>query len=263
MDRQELAHAVRGTLGELVDAGVLAAPLPAAVDLRPPGPGGRGDWVSTVALELAGPAGMPPARLADLLAARLRDVEGVVQVVVTGAGFLNVSVTGGASDGVVAAVLAAGATYGMPEGGGEEALGPPPLGPPTPGPPTLGPPTLGPPPRWLASTGLPRTPDNPVFVVQLAHARLAALGGTADATGEGHVDAGLLPLLEELPHVVRRAVRSGDPEVLGRHLEVMAHRTLRWLDEPDGPPDADLAAATRLVLASGLRLLDVSTPARI
>ncbi|MDQ6716669.1 MAG: hypothetical protein M3Z83_11225, partial [Actinomycetota bacterium] len=204
--------------------------------------------VSTVALELAGPAGMPSARLADLLAARLRDVEGVAQVVVTGAGFLNVSVTGGGSDGVVAAVLAAGATYGMPEGGGEDALGPPPL---------------GPPPHWLASAGLPRTPDNPVFVVQLAHARLTALGGSADATGEGHVDAGLLPLLEELPHVVRRAVHSGEPEVLGRHLEGMAHRTLRWLDEADGHPDTDLAAATRLALAGGLRLLDVSAPARI
>ena len=243
MNRDQLARAMRAALDELVESRELRTASPAAVVLRPPGPGGSGDWASAVALELAGPSRMPARELAELLAARLRHTEGVTAVEVTAEGFLNVSVAGSRADGVVAAVLAAGPGYGMPDGA--EPL------------------PLGPPPSWVAAADQPRTMTNPLFVVQLAHARLAALTGSAGVASGGHHDAGLVLLLEELPALVRRAVRARDPEVLGRHLEAVAGRALRWLEDADGRVDADLVAAAGLVLAAGLRLLEVSAPRRI
>ncbi|MFK4109085.1 ArgS-related anticodon-binding protein NrtL [Streptomyces sp. NPDC002176] len=87
----ELSRAVLDAVRRAVDAGELSVELPDRVTVTEPGPGGCGDYATNVALRLARPAAQPPLRVADILRARLLGADQVKDVVVTGPGFLNIS----------------------------------------------------------------------------------------------------------------------------------------------------------------------------
>ncbi|MFG3121656.1 ArgS-related anticodon-binding protein NrtL [Streptomyces sp. NPDC048201] len=91
MTPAELSRTVLDAVRRAVDAGELSVDLPERVTVTEPGPGGCGDFATNVALRLARPAGLPPLRVAGTLRARLLDAEGVDDVVVTGPGFLNIT----------------------------------------------------------------------------------------------------------------------------------------------------------------------------
>ena len=108
----ELGAAVRGAVQAAVDAGELSVPVPGEVSVERPRVKEHGDYATSIALQLAKPSGRPPREVAELLAARLREVEGVDAVEVAGPGFLNLRL-GQASLGQVARqVLAQGPAYG-------------------------------------------------------------------------------------------------------------------------------------------------------
>ncbi|GGY44954.1 hypothetical protein GCM10010384_59670 [Streptomyces djakartensis] len=83
-----------------------------------PGPGGCGDYATNIALQLAGAAGQPPLRVAEILRSRLVDEPSVSDVVVTGPGFLNLSLQGAASAGIVDEILRRGLRYGHADAAG-------------------------------------------------------------------------------------------------------------------------------------------------
>ncbi|RZU44489.1 arginyl-tRNA synthetase [Streptomyces sp. BK022] len=91
MTPAELSRTVLDAVCRAVDAGELDVAPPERVTLTEPGPGGCGDFATNVALRLARPAAQPPLRVAGILRARLLDADGVRDVVVTGPGFLNIS----------------------------------------------------------------------------------------------------------------------------------------------------------------------------
>ncbi|MFE7622154.1 ArgS-related anticodon-binding protein NrtL [Streptomyces sp. NPDC057509] len=78
-------RAVRRAVGE----NALRAPVPARVRVERTRPGGRGDYASAVALQLAGPAELPAREVAEILRDRLTGAPGVSHVEITGPGFLN------------------------------------------------------------------------------------------------------------------------------------------------------------------------------
>ena len=130
-------------------------------------------------------------------------------------------------------------------------------------------------------------PENPVFYVQYAHARIASLlrnaadlgvsrGETYDAALLTHEREGdLLRALGEFPRIVRSATDMDAPHRVARYLEELAgvyHRfydACRVLPGESGPePEVTrarlwLCEATRTVLANGLALLGVSAPDRM
>ncbi|OIJ67752.1 ArgS-related anticodon-binding protein NrtL [Streptomyces mangrovisoli] len=112
----ELSRTVLHAVRRAVDDGELSVTVPERVVVAPPGPGGCGDYATNVALQLARPAGQPPLRVAEILRPRLAGATGVRDVVVTGPGFLNISLEGegrGAADAaLVAEIRAAGRSYG-------------------------------------------------------------------------------------------------------------------------------------------------------
>ncbi|MFF9334299.1 ArgS-related anticodon-binding protein NrtL [Streptomyces albogriseolus] len=109
----ELSRTVLHAVRRAVDAGELAvAVLPERVVVAPPGPGGCGDYATNVALQLARPAGQPAPRVAELLRTRLLRTDGISDVVVTGPGFLNISLDGDADGRLVRDILRAGPRYG-------------------------------------------------------------------------------------------------------------------------------------------------------
>ena len=131
-----------------------------------------------------------------------------------------------------------------------------------------------------------RTNDNPVFYVQYAHARTAAVDRNADAAGVERTafdaallthdtEARLLGALAEFPRVAQQAAEWREPHRIARYLEQLAglyhrwydaarvtplrgeevtdlHRTRRWLND-----------ATAQVLRNGLGLIGVSAPERM
>jgi arginyl-tRNA synthetase len=130
-------------------------------------------------------------------------------------------------------------------------------------------------------------PENPVFYVQYAHARIASVlrnaadlgisrGDTYDAALLTHEREGdLLRALGEFPRVVMSATELDAPHRVARYLEELAgvyHRfydACRVLPGENGPP-AELTTArlwlceaTRTVLANGLALLGVTAPDRM
>lgn len=104
-----MLHAVR----RAVDAGELSVAVPERAVVAPPGPGGCGDYATGIALQLARPAGQPPLKVAEVLRPHLLDVDGVADVVLTGPGFLNISLDRAASGvGLVGEILRRGERYG-------------------------------------------------------------------------------------------------------------------------------------------------------
>jgi arginyl-tRNA synthetase len=108
----ELATAVRAAVQAAVDAGDLPVAVPDAVRIERPKVKEHGDYATSVALQLAKPAGMPPRAVAEAVAARLRDVPGVAAVDVAGPGFLNITLDAAAPGELARTVVAAGTSYG-------------------------------------------------------------------------------------------------------------------------------------------------------
>jgi arginyl-tRNA synthetase len=133
-----------------------------------------------------------------------------------------------------------------------------------------------------------QTNDNPVFYVQYAHARTAAVRRLAAEDGVRREDgfapellsdpteAALLAVLGDFPRVVAQAAHLREPHRVARYLEDLAGRFHKWYDTCRvRPVNADeeitdlhrtrlwLNDATSQVLANGLGLLGVSAPERM
>jgi len=126
---------------------------------------------------------------------------------------------------------------------------------------------------------------NPVFYVQMAHARLSGIFRTADRepdtmTGDLELDAlpapqdiELLKKLAAFPEVAQAAAREREPHRITTYLHELAavvhgwyHHT-RAVGAPEGQATEQarllLARAARIVLANGLGLLGISAPDRM
>lgn len=127
-----------------------------------------------------------------------------------------------------------------------------------------------------------RTDENPVYYVQMAHARMsgifrnagvepASVAGPIDLAPLGEGDLDLLKHLTAFPEQVSRAAREREPHRITNYLEELAREVHGWyhgcrvLGEPAEVERARLllARAVRQVLANGLTLLGVSAPDRM
>ena len=112
MTPAELSVAVVAAVQAAVDAGELAVPVPQSVTVERPKNKEHGDYATNVALQLAKPAGRPPRDVAEVIAARLRDVAGIADVDVAGPGFLNVRLDEAALGELARTVVSRGSDYG-------------------------------------------------------------------------------------------------------------------------------------------------------
>jgi arginyl-tRNA synthetase len=127
-----------------------------------------------------------------------------------------------------------------------------------------------------------RSDENPVYYVQMAHARLGgifrnaerepdAVVGRLDTAALEAADLELLKRLSAWPEAVERAARDLEPHRITNFLEELARAVHGWyhgsrvLGEPAATEQARLllARAARQVLANGLTLLGVSAPDRM
>jgi len=127
-----------------------------------------------------------------------------------------------------------------------------------------------------------QTEENPVFYVQMAHARMSgifrvaardpesvqAIGADLSAlTQPEEID--LIKELAEFPETVQRAAAALEPNRLTTYLEGLARVAHAWyhkyrvLGEPEETARLVLARAVRQVLANGLTLLGIRAPERM
>jgi arginyl-tRNA synthetase len=103
---------VRAAVAACVDNGSLSVAVPDEVVVERPKVKEHGDYATSVALQLAKPAGKPPREVAELVATELRKAEGIDTVEIAGPGFLNIRLAGAALAVVARQVVAAGESYG-------------------------------------------------------------------------------------------------------------------------------------------------------
>jgi arginyl-tRNA synthetase len=129
-----------------------------------------------------------------------------------------------------------------------------------------------------------QTDENPVFYVQMAHARMSGIfrvaGREPDSADPARVDVAalaapqdqdLLKLLTAFPDTVAAAARAREPHRITAYLEDLARLAHNWyhhcrvLGEPPAVESARLvlARATRIVLSNGLALLGLTAPDRM
>ena len=127
-----------------------------------------------------------------------------------------------------------------------------------------------------------QTEENPVFYVQMAHARMSGIFRVADRSPESAIAQGvalevlkepeeleLMKLLADFPDAVRRAAQHLEPHRITAYLEGLARVAHAWyhkyrvLGEPEEAARLVLARAVRQVLANGLALLGMTAPDRM
>jgi arginyl-tRNA synthetase len=112
---EQLADAVRAAVAACVEAGELAVGVPADVVVERPKSAEHGDYATNVAMRLAKPARRPPRDVAEALAARLRQDDGIERVDVAGPGFLNITIGARSLGELARDIVTAGETYGRSE----------------------------------------------------------------------------------------------------------------------------------------------------
>ena len=112
MTPDDLIIAIRTAVSQAVESGVLAVTVPEDVVLDRPRNPEHGDYATNLALRLAKSAGQPPRAVAEQIAARLREADGVASVDVAGPGFLNITLDSGSLAVVAKTIVEAGADYG-------------------------------------------------------------------------------------------------------------------------------------------------------
>ncbi|NML54282.1 arginine--tRNA ligase [Streptomyces sp. R302] len=112
MTPADLSLTVQHAVRRAVDDGALRVDVPPRVKVEKARPGGVGEYASSVALSLARPAGRAALDVASVLKERLEGADGILAVDITGPGFLNFTLRPGGGAEVVAAVRAAGLSYG-------------------------------------------------------------------------------------------------------------------------------------------------------
>ncbi len=127
-----------------------------------------------------------------------------------------------------------------------------------------------------------QTEENPVFYVQMAHARMSGIFRVAARDPESVQAIGadlssltqpeeieLIKELAEFPETVQRAAAALEPNRLTTYLEGLARVAHAWyhkyrvLGEPEEAARLVLARAVRQVLANGLTLLGIRAPERM
>ena len=109
---------IEAIIEKLVEAGSLPRGLDTArLTAEPPRDPSHGDISTNAAMLLAKPAGMKPRDIAEMMAAGLREVEGVSEVEIAGPGFINMRLGDAVWHDCLKVAIGQGAAYGASDHG--------------------------------------------------------------------------------------------------------------------------------------------------
>ena len=109
---QALAAAISAAIGAAIERGDLVGTIPVSIPLERPKNRDHGDYATSVALQLAKPAGMSPRAVAELLQSDLLDLPEVSAVDIAGPGFINITMNRSSQAELVSIILSSPTSYG-------------------------------------------------------------------------------------------------------------------------------------------------------
>ena len=109
---QSLAAAISAAIGAAIERGDLVGTIPVTIPLERPKNRDHGDYATSVALQLAKPAGMSPRAVAELLQSALLALSEVTAVEIAGPGFINITLNRSSQAELVTTILSSPTTYG-------------------------------------------------------------------------------------------------------------------------------------------------------
>ena len=108
-----LAAQIQGAIARAIERGDLGGTVPAVIPLERPKNRDHGDYASSIALQLAKPAGKNPREVAELLKKDLEALPEVVAVDIAGPGFINITLNRASQADLVRTILTAKSGYGQ------------------------------------------------------------------------------------------------------------------------------------------------------
>jgi len=107
-----LAAQIQGAISRAIERGDLIGAVPAVIPLERPKNRDHGDYASSIALQLAKPAGKNPREVAELLKKDLEALAEVSSVDIAGPGFINITLNRASQADLVRTILNAKDEYG-------------------------------------------------------------------------------------------------------------------------------------------------------
>jgi arginyl-tRNA synthetase len=107
-----LAAAISAAIGAAIERGDLVGTIPVTIPLERPKNRDHGDYATSVALQLAKPAGISPRAVAELLQSDLLALPEVSAVEIAGPGFINITMNRSSQAELVTTILSSPQSYG-------------------------------------------------------------------------------------------------------------------------------------------------------
>ena len=112
MNPGDLEAALIAKVRSLFDSGAVVGSIPDRISVERPKNRDHGDFATSIALQLAKSAGIPPREIAQLLVTAFAQIDGVEKAEIAGPGFINLTLVSGAQSAIVKTVLEQGKKYG-------------------------------------------------------------------------------------------------------------------------------------------------------
>lgn len=109
---EQLEAAIKAALEQAINAGSLSGQIPASIKLERPKDRDHGDYATSIALQLAKPAGKNPRDVAQIICDLLAGTDGISQVDIAGPGFINITLNRANQAELVTTILKATKDYG-------------------------------------------------------------------------------------------------------------------------------------------------------
>ena len=110
---EALAAAISAAIAAAIERGDLVGTIPVSIPLERPKNRDHGDYATSIALQLAKPAGMSPRAVAELLQADLLALDAVSAVEIAGPGFINITLNRSSQAELVRTILSSADKYGV------------------------------------------------------------------------------------------------------------------------------------------------------
>jgi len=107
-----LAAQIQAAISHAIERGDLIGTVPSSIPLERPKNRDHGDYASSIALQLAKPAGKNPREVAELLKKVLEKLAEVASVDIAGPGFINIKLNRASQADLVRTILSAKESYG-------------------------------------------------------------------------------------------------------------------------------------------------------
>ncbi len=110
---EALAAAISAAIGAAIERGDLLGTIPVTIPLERPKNRDHGDYATSIALQLAKPAGISPRAVAELLQPDLLALDSVSAVEIAGPGFINITLNRSSQAELVRTILSSAQSYGI------------------------------------------------------------------------------------------------------------------------------------------------------